>query len=60
VGELLRASGTQVIEFRASALIGTDSLSSEMVRALAERLPVMIAPRWVTLDGNARLDGYPS
>ena len=42
VGELLRASGVQVIEFRASAIIGAGSPSFEMVRALAERLPVMI------------------
>ena len=52
VGELLRASGTQVIEFRASALIGAGSLSFEMVRALAERLPMMITPRWVTIDAQ--------
>ena len=52
VGELLRASGVQVIEFRASAIIGTGSLSFEMVRALAERLPVMITPRWVTMEAQ--------
>ena len=52
VGELLRASGAQVIEFRASAIIGAGSLSFEMVRALAERLPVMITPRWVTIEAQ--------
>jgi uncharacterized protein YbjT (DUF2867 family) len=52
VGELLRASGTQVIEFRASAIIGGGSLSFEMIRALAERLPVMIMPRWVTMEAQ--------
>ncbi len=52
VGELLRASGVQVIEFRASAIIGAGSLSFEMVRALAERLPVMITPRWVTIEAQ--------
>jgi uncharacterized protein YbjT (DUF2867 family) len=52
VGELLRASGAQVIEFRASAIIGAGSLSFEMVRAPAERLPVMIAPRWVTIEAQ--------
>jgi len=52
VGELLRASGIQVIEFRASAIIGAGSLSFEMVRALAERLPVMITPRWVTIEAQ--------
>jgi len=38
--------GLPVIEFRASVVIGSGSLSFEMVRALVERLPVMIAPRW--------------
>ena len=52
VGGLLRASGAQVIEFRASAIIGAGSLSFEMVRALAERLPVMITPRWVTIEAQ--------
>ena len=52
VGELLRGSGAQVIEFRASAIIGAGSLSFEMVRALAERLPVMITPRWVTMEAQ--------
>lgn len=49
VGEVLRANadGVQVIEFRASIVIGSGSLSFEMVRALTERLPVMITPRWV-------------
>lgn len=47
VGDLLRASGVPVIEFRASIVIGSGSLSFEMIRALVERLPVMIAPRWV-------------
>ncbi|REJ94149.1 MAG: DUF2867 domain-containing protein [Planctomycetota bacterium] len=47
VGRLLRESGCQVIEFRASIVIGSGSLSFELVRALVERLPVMICPRWV-------------
>jgi uncharacterized protein YbjT (DUF2867 family) len=46
-GELLRRSGAQVIEFRASIVIGSGSLSFELIRALVERLPVMICPRWV-------------
>jgi len=47
VGQILRESGVGVIEFRASIVIGSGSLSFEMIRALTERLPVMIAPRWV-------------
>ena len=46
-GELLRKHHPQVIEFRASIVIGSGSLSFEMIRALVERLPVMICPRWV-------------
>ena len=47
VGRVLRASGVPVIEFRASIVIGSGSLSFEMLRALVERLPVMVMPRWV-------------
>jgi uncharacterized protein YbjT (DUF2867 family) len=36
-----------VVELRASIVIGSGSLSYEMVRALVERLPVMVCPRWV-------------
>jgi uncharacterized protein YbjT (DUF2867 family) len=46
-GAVLRASGVPVVELRASIVIGSGSLSFEMVRALVERLPVMICPRWV-------------
>ncbi len=46
-GALLRASGIPVVEFRASIVIGTGSLSFEMIRALVERLPLMVCPRWV-------------
>jgi uncharacterized protein YbjT (DUF2867 family) len=47
VGRILRESGVPVLELRASIVIGSGSLSFEMIRALAERLPFMIAPRWV-------------
>ena len=49
VGDLLRQSGVPVIELRASIIIGSGSLSFEMVRSLAERLPVMITPRWLSV-----------
>lgn len=48
VGDILRESGVQVIEFRASIVIGSGSISFEMIRALVERLPIMITPRWVS------------
>ena len=47
VGRLLRDSGVPTIEFRASVVIGSGSLSFELVRALTEKLPVMLTPRWV-------------
>lgn len=49
VGQILQESESQVIEFRASIVIGCGSLSFEMIRALVERLPVMITPRWVSV-----------
>ena len=52
VGERLRAHGVPVIEFRASIIIGSGSLSFEMIRALVERLPVMITPRWVRVTAQ--------
>jgi uncharacterized protein YbjT (DUF2867 family) len=46
-GAALRAGGVPVIELRASIVLGSGSLSFELIRALVERLPVMICPRWV-------------
>lgn len=51
-GDALRAHHAQVIEFRASIVIGSGSLSFEMIRALVERLPVMICPRWVHVQAQ--------
>ncbi|MFN9973877.1 MAG: NAD(P)H-binding protein, partial [Phycisphaerae bacterium] len=51
-GDVLRAHHSQVIEFRASIVIGSGSLSFEMIRALVERLPVMICPRWVNVKAQ--------
>lgn len=46
-GEALREAGVPVTEFRAAVIVGSGSLSFEMVRYLTERLPVMICPKWV-------------
>lgn len=46
-GDALRATGVAVTEFRAGVIVGSGSLSFEMIRYLTERLPVMICPRWV-------------
>ncbi len=51
-GDILRSSQAQVIEFRASIIIGSGSLSFELIRALVERLPVMICPRWVSVKAQ--------
>lgn len=51
-GDILRAHHSQVIEFRASIVIGSGSLSFEMIRALVERLPIMICPRWVQVKAQ--------
>ncbi len=46
-GDALRASGVPVTEFRAGMVVGSGSLSFEMLRSLCERLPFMLAPLWV-------------
>ena len=52
VGQRLRAHGVLVIELRASIIIGSGSLSFEMIRALVERLPIMVTPRWVSVTAQ--------
>ena len=47
VGRILRESGVPTIEFRAGIVVGSGSASFEMLRALVERLPLMVTPRWV-------------
>ena len=46
-GEQLRKWDTPVTEFRAAVIVGSGSLSFELIRYLTERVPVMICPRWV-------------
>ncbi len=46
-GDVLRQSGVPVTEFRAAIIVGSGSISFEMIRYLTERLPVMICPQWV-------------
>ena len=48
VGKILRDSGVETIEFRASMVIGAGSLSFELMKSLTDRLPVMLCPRWLT------------
>ena len=49
VGEILRER-LPTVEIRAGPIIGSGSASFEMVRYLTERLPAMIAPRWILND----------
>jgi uncharacterized protein YbjT (DUF2867 family) len=46
VGQILR-DRLPTVELRAGPVIGSGSASFEMVRYLTERLPAMVAPRWI-------------
>ena len=46
-GQALREGGVPVTEFRAAVIVGSGSISFEMIRYLVERLPVMICPKWI-------------
>lgn len=52
VGKILSQSGVPVLELRASIVLGSGSLSFEMIRSLVERLPVMITPKWVNVQAQ--------
>jgi len=47
VGRILAAGRTPVTELRAAVIIGSGSMSFEMIRHLTEVLPVIMQPRWV-------------
>lgn len=70
-GRLLAEAGVPVVELRASVILGSGSLSFELIRALVEKLPVMVTPSWVrrraqpigiedTLDYLVRALGLPA
>jgi len=46
-GKVLRDGSVPVTEFRAAQIVGSGSLSFELVRYLTERVPLLICPRWV-------------
>jgi len=46
VGHTLASGDTPVTELRAAVIIGSGSMSFEMLRYLTEALPVMTTPRW--------------
>lgn len=41
MGEIMRGAGLNVTEFRAAIIVGSGSISFEMIRYLAERLPLI-------------------
>ncbi|HET6325972.1 MAG TPA: NAD(P)H-binding protein [Planctomycetaceae bacterium] len=47
VGQILRDSGVETIEFRAGMVIGGGSTSYQLMKSLTDRLPVMLCPRWL-------------
>jgi uncharacterized protein YbjT (DUF2867 family) len=46
-GDILRQGCTAVTEFRASLVIGSGSISFEMIRYLTEQFPILVGPRWM-------------
>lgn len=54
VGHLLRAhsSGVQLIEFRVSIVIGSGSLSYDMIRSLVEKFPILFIPKWASNEAQ--------
>jgi len=46
-GQALAEAGVPVTEFRAAIIVGSGSVSFEMIRYLTERIPLMICPKWV-------------
>lgn len=47
VGQILRESGVETIEFRAGMVIGAGSTSYQLMKSLTDRLPIMLCPRWL-------------
>lgn len=47
VGRILLGSGVPTVALQAAVVLGSGSASFEMLRHLASRLPVMVAPKWL-------------
>ncbi|MEQ8477815.1 SDR family oxidoreductase [Fulvivirga sp.] len=47
VESVLKSSGVPVTVLRAAIIIGSGSASFEIIRDLVEKLPVMVAPKWL-------------
>lgn len=48
VEKILKKGAVPVTVFRAGIIIGSGSASFEMIRDLTEKLPIMVAPKWIT------------
>ncbi len=46
-GHILRRGPVPVTEFRAGMIVGSGSLSFELLRSLTEQLPLIVAPPWI-------------
>jgi uncharacterized protein YbjT (DUF2867 family) len=53
VGEVLRAEGPPLTWFRAGMVVGAGSESYRTLRSLVERLPLMLAPAWLSTPTQA-------
>src|SRR6202050_5645943 len=53
VGEILRDEGPPLTWFRAGMVVGAGSESYRTLRSLVERLPVMLAPSWLSTPPQA-------
>lgn len=47
VDEVLRTSNVPVTSLKAAIIVGSGSSSFEIIRDLAEKLPIMITPKWL-------------
>jgi uncharacterized protein YbjT (DUF2867 family) len=48
VNDILHHSGLTVTSLQAGIIVGSGSSSFEIIRDLVEKLPVMVAPKWLT------------
>ena len=51
-GEMLRESGLPVTEFRVGVIVGSGSITFEMIRYLTERWPFLVCPLWAYTFGQ--------
>jgi uncharacterized protein YbjT (DUF2867 family) len=49
VGQILKSGPVPVTILRAAMILGSGSASFEILRYLAERLPIMVTPKWVRM-----------